>query len=171
MAKGAIYTIGYARLTPVRLREIMDLLRIGELMDCRSSPRTRVRGFGNRQLAAFFGEQRYTWRGDKLGGRSAIDRASVCGIQWAAEDGERVMLMCMEESPGDCHRHHAIAVPLINLGARVLHVYRNEVVDAIELQRAIDDDKYFYKSENLYKHAAREVDTLRAQLQRLKGER
>lgn len=161
MAKGAIYTIGYARLTPSRLKEILDLLSIDFLYDCRSSPKTRVRGFGNRQLEAFF-PGRYSWRGLSLGGRAAIYPAALNQLETATWAGARTMLMCMEEEPGDCHRHHAIAVPLLKYNARVLHVYRREVVEASELQRAIDDDAYFYKSEDLYEHAAREVEAARA---------
>lgn len=156
MAKGAIYTIGYAKLTPVRLREVMDLLQIGELMDCRSSPRTRVAGFGNRQLAAFFGEARYSWKGALLGGRMAILPESIADLAALARV-ERVMLMCMEEAPGECHRHYDLGMPLEAMGARVFHVFRDQVVAAADLQRAIDTQHTMsedeYDCEDLYEHA------------------
>jgi uncharacterized protein (DUF488 family) len=166
MAKGAIYTIGYAKLTPVRLREIMDLLRMDFLYDCRSSPRTRVAGFGPRQLETFFGPI-YQWRGRTLGGRATVFKETLQALSNQAWAGARIMLMCVEESPGDCHRHHTIGAPLAAMGSNVLHVYRTEVIRAEDLQAAIDAQAEEYDCEDLFDHAAREVETARAQ----KGER
>lgn len=165
MAKGAIYTIGYAKLTPRRLREVMDLLHVGELMDCRSSPRTRVAGFGNRQLAAFFGEHRYSWKGETLGGRMTIASQTLTNIA-ALGKVERIMLMCMEEAPGECHRHYDLGMPLEAMGARVFHVFRDQVVPPLSLQKAIDTQRSMaraeYDCEDLFEHAAREIETARA---------
>lgn len=148
-----IYTIGYARLTPAKLATILDLLRVGELLDTRSSPRTRVAGFGWKQLRDRF-PALYEYRGDSLGGRAPIEPTA---LEWLAQRSREyarpIMLMCMEESPGECHRHHAIALPLAQQGAEVLHIYRSEVIEPQELQRSIDADDD-YDCEDLFSHAA-----------------
>jgi uncharacterized protein (DUF488 family) len=132
-----IYTLGYAKLTPRTLVELLDRFAIASLVDVRSSPRTRVAGFGNRQLESLLG-YRYVYRGDELGGRPpgvserGLDRLST---------HQNVAIMCMEEAPGDCHRHHAIALPLARrTSVECLHIYRNELIEPTELQRAIDTD-------------------------------
>lgn len=156
MAKGAIYTIGYAKLTPVRLGEVLDLLKLDFLYDCRSSPRTRVRGFGPRQLEALFPD-RYQWRGRTLGGRAPILEASLEQLSTATWAGARTMLMCMEEAPGECHRHYDLGMPLEAMGARVFHVFRDQVVPPLSLQKAIDTQRSMaraeYDCEDLEDHA------------------
>jgi hypothetical protein len=51
-------------------------------------------------------------------------------------------------SPGDCHRHHTILVPLAKEGVIVQHIFENEVIDAPDLQAAIEADSD-YKYEEL----------------------
>jgi hypothetical protein len=109
-----------------------------------------VAGFGNRQLESLLG-YRYVYRGDELGGRPP--GVSERGLLWLAylvrlhestshgATHQNVAIMCMEEAPGDCHRHHAIALPLARrTSVECLHIYRNELIEPTELQRSIDTD-------------------------------
>jgi hypothetical protein len=45
--------------------------------------------------------------------------------------------MCLEESPGECHRHSLIALPLAKRGIDVNHIFQEEMVTAKELERSI----------------------------------
>ena len=153
MKKGGLYTIGYARLTPARLVEVMDLLGIARLIDVRSVPRTRVAGFGPKQLTTLLGA-RYVWEGETLGGRAPIEERSL-GLLAQRAQVSRLLLMCMEEAPGECHRHHDIALPLARHGVQGLHVYQDHVVAARALQATIDAGKDDYDCDPLRAHAAR----------------
>ncbi len=134
-----IYTVGYAGLSIPELREVLDAFKISLLVDCRTSPKSRIMGFGKAQLERAFGE-RYTWAGDKLGGGGRTTDAGLSWLGSLAAANRPVMLLCKEEAPGNCHRHHTIAVPLSQRGIPVVHVYNNELITAAELQRSIDED-------------------------------
>ena len=134
-----IYTIGYQNLTPPQLRNLMDSLRVDLLIDVRSVPRSRKRGFSQTSLLALFGT-RYEWRGDRLGGRSP--GVTKAGLDELASDKRNLMLLCLEHLPGDCHRHHAIAVPLDKRGVACLHVVDNEAVPTYEVTRALDSAQH-----------------------------
>jgi len=55
-------------------------------------------------------------------------------------------------APGDCHRHHLIAIPLLARDVDLVHVYsprgeEPELIRASELRRSIDDDdEYAYET-------------------------
>ena len=153
-----IYTIGYARLTPGRLSTILDLLHVDLLIDARSSPRTRVAGMGMLQLNTRFGS-RYQWRGETLGGRIAIAPKAIAALAEESRS-KTLMVMCMEEAPAECHRHHTIARPLGALGIPVSHVYREEIVSASELDASIEKDRD-YECEDLFAHASARAEILK----------
>jgi uncharacterized protein (DUF488 family) len=133
-----IYTIGYQRLHAADLRRVMDVLGCDVLIDVRSVPSSRRPGFSRRALTdALTG--RYEWRGDVLGGRGHGPQLSA--LRALLDDSRTVLVMCQEEAPGDCHRHYAIGLPLARMGATVTHVYRDELIEANELQRAMDEDR------------------------------
>ena len=68
------------------------------------------------------------------------------GLDRLKADDRRLMLMCKEHSPSDCHRHQTIAVPLAKEGVVVRHIFENEVIDAPDLQVAIEaDQEYEYE--------------------------
>jgi hypothetical protein len=129
-----IYTLGYARLKPRRLAEIATGLH-ATVIDCRSIPISRIPGFGKRQLVDLLGA-RYEHRGDRLGGRGATTPA---GIAELGRDAQRrtLLLMCMEEAPGDCHRHITICAPHF---PEAIHIFRDELLLAADLQAAINTD-------------------------------
>ena len=139
MKAPTIYSCGYERLRPEELVAIMDKLQIDLLVDVRSVPNSRRPGFGGKQLAALLG-YRYRWEGQHLGGRG--DGPTEDGYYWLLTRPApmRLLLLCKEEAPGDCHRHRAIAVELLRRGGPdVLHVYQNHIIEASELQRCIEE--------------------------------
>jgi uncharacterized protein (DUF488 family) len=123
------YTIGYQTLTPDFLKKLVSDLDV-ILVDVRSSTRSRIRGFGGRQLEALLAE-RYAHRPD-LGGRAGpkgITKQAIAGLfeqhEEALANGRRgLMLMCLEHSPGDCHRHLYITSRHI---PDAVHIYDDEV--------------------------------------------
>jgi hypothetical protein len=127
-----IYTIGYQRLTSRRLEKIVgDLNAI--LVDCRHRPFSQRPEFGGDRLAEQFGT-RYQQRGHELGGHG---HTTADGIDRLRLDAERatLILLCMAEAPGDCHRHHAIC------GRHFPHavpIFRDEQFTAKALQDALD---------------------------------
>ena len=130
-----IYTVGYQQHTPESMRNLLDSLQVELLIDVRSSPNSRKRGFSRKALQVYFGA-RYEWRGDRLGGRGK--GPTVDGLDELAKEKHTVALMCMEDAPGDCHRHYQIGLPLARRGIEVRHVCGNEVTEPVELQFAID---------------------------------
>lgn len=131
-----IYSIGYQQLTLDQLKSVLDALSVARLIDVRTSPHSRKRGYTKRALEEFF-RGRYLFAGDRLGGRAAIKPSA---LNWLAEQSYDVAIMCMEEAPGECHRHMTIAVPLLRRGVDVRHIFENDILLASELQRMVDED-------------------------------
>lgn len=133
-----LFSIGYQELTPASLAKLVQDLDC-TLIDCRTYPSGRVKkGFSRLDLTALMGE-RYEWQGKQLGGKG--QGVTAAGLEWLkAQDGRRLMLMCMEHSPGDCHRFHGIAVPLLADGIDVLHIYEDGAIKTANLKKAIDEE-------------------------------
>jgi hypothetical protein len=127
-----IYTIGYQRLTSRRLEKIVgDLNAI--LVDCRYRPFSQRPEFGGDRLAEQFGS-RYQQRGHELGGHGHTTAACIDRLRLDAEHAN-LILLCMEEAPGECHRHHAICGPNF---PDAVHIFRDEQFTAMALQAALD---------------------------------
>jgi len=103
------------------------------LVDCRHRPFSQRPEFSGDRLADQFGA-RYQQRGHELDGH---DHTTVDGIDRLRLDAERatLLLLCMEEAPGDCHRHHAICGPHF---PAAVHIFRDEQFTAKTLQDALD---------------------------------
>ena len=87
---------------------------------------------------------RYEWWGKELGGYDK--EPTRAGLDRLKADDRRLLLMCKEHFPSECHRHLTIAVPLANEGVVVRHIFHNEVIDAADLQKAIEaDQEYEYR--------------------------
>lgn len=129
-----IYTIGYQRLAPQRLQEIVTGLD-ATLMDCRHVPTSRKPGFSGKALRELLGP-RYVQAGDNLGGRGFTTDVGIKALREASR-GRNVVLLCMEEAPGDCHRHFTICGPHF---PEAIHIYQDELVTAAELERANQED-------------------------------
>lgn len=146
-----IYTIGYQNLTPSRLQEIVTGLD-AVLFDVRHVPRSRKAGFGGNQLQALLGE-RYVAQGEQLGGRGHVTKSGLCDVvQYQADfpgtgrarygSPKHVILMCLEEAPGDCHRHSDICSAHF---PDAIHIYQDELFTARALDTALqagDDVEY-----------------------------
>lgn len=156
MRKERLYTVGYQRMGVAgALIAALHSLGASWLLDVRSRPQSRqawARGGALAQSLQARGLG-YVWVGDSLGGMGAgptteglamlarLGRGQ--GGAWGIPAGSTLAIMCLEESPGECHRHHAIGLPLAREGVPILHLYRNELIEPVELQRAIDaDDEY-----------------------------
>ena len=135
-----LFSVGYECLKPAELLERAELLD-AKVIDVRARPQRCKAGFGKRQLAALLGE-RYEWHGDTLGGLGAkIAPAALDALAKRAES-ERLLLMCCEHAPGECHRHHTILEPLIARGVMGWHLFGDELISAAEIARvcALPDD-------------------------------
>lgn len=132
-----IYTLGYYATPVDELIEIMDALGVETLIDVRSIPKSRAKGYNKSQLAARLGE-RYQWRGNELGGMGKGPTKE--GLKRLANERGTVAIMCMEAAPGECHRHHDIGLPLNRKGVPVAHVFEDHLVTPVDLQKAIDTD-------------------------------
>jgi len=133
-----LFTVGYQRLFPADLATLASRLD-ATVIDCRTNTTSRVKqGFTRADLQARFGA-RYEDRGAALGGRG--DGPTPAGLQQLVADvkrGARVLLLCSEEAPGNCHRHFKIAMPLVDL--EPLHVYQDHVIRAADLAAALRAD-------------------------------
>lgn len=127
-----IYTIGYAKLSLPKLRRLLVNLD-AQLIDCRSRPFSRIPGYSKAALIDTFAA-RYEWRGDQLGGQGNTSKEGVARLK--RESGAKnLLLMCLEEAPGDCHRHHDICWPRL---PDAVHIFRGELFTAAALQKAFD---------------------------------
>lgn len=130
-----IFTIGYNKLRPVRLFEIATQLR-AKVLDCRYKPYSRIPGFDLPTLKSLFTDT-YEWHGYHLGG---FGHTTGEGIRFLRRLRGNVILMCMEEAPGECHRHTDICAPFF---PQALHIFRNEIIVCSELEKALSSDSAY----------------------------
>ena len=139
-----IYSVGYSKQKPAYIAELAEALR-ATVLDVRGNPMSRVAGFGRLQLQALLGA-RYKWVGrDGLGNRPPTITVTSAGITSLTKLDRPVILMCKCYSPGECHRHNLIAVPLLKKGIDVRHIYQGVVFKASDLDNesiAEDDLPY-----------------------------
>jgi len=141
-----ILSVGYARLPPRRFTRIVSF--VDYIIDTRSKPVSRKPGWSQLDLSRKFGAK-YRWEGTLLGGLGkGVHASGLANLRALSDQGKRLLLICLEEAPGDCHRHRMIARRLLP-DREVLHIYRDEVVTASELERSIRDESYEYASERL----------------------
>lgn len=133
-----IYTMGYSQRTPAELPPLMAKLKIDLLVDVRAKPYARFKPeFNKKKLEELLGDK-YIWKGDVLGGPGGGGEVTKTGLAWLRKqekDGKRLLLLCVEYAPGDCHRHQ-IAVELAP-AIDVIHVYEGVGISAAELERGI----------------------------------
>lgn len=148
--KPRVFSVGYERLKPPDLLRLVTALDV-VLWDVRSRPSGRVKkGFGKADLITLLGA-RYEWHGDRLGGFAP--GITTKGIDHLVSDPRRIMCMCMEAAPGDCHRHQ-IGLRVALAGVVMHHVYlpprakltAAELITAADLEAAIKTDSDDIKS-------------------------
>lgn len=130
-----IYTIGYQATKPPVFDWIVKGLN-GLVVDCRSKPRTRIAGYGSKQIPDRVGADHYVWKGDVLGGMKPGVLPE--GIAWIKAQAKAfpdrpLILMCMEHSPDECHRHHAIVMPFFK--TKALHIYEGGLFEPVDWQK------------------------------------
>lgn len=115
-----IYTIGYSTRTLPDFLHELERRRITQLWDVRSSPWSRNQPFNANQIERWAERSGIYYRqhGDILGGRAEIpldhpDYLSALDRILDAACRERIVLMCAEGKPEDCHRTTDIAASLL----------------------------------------------------------
>ena len=139
-----IYTIGYGNRSLDSFIAALHQYQIAYLIDVRTAPYSRYKPeYSKEALAAALQAQgiRYLFLGDKLGGRppdpacytgGKVDyekvkdqpfyQAGLARVQQAFTQQVRVVLMCSEGKPSQCHRAKLIGASLTSLGIPVLHI-------------------------------------------------
>ena len=128
-----MFTLGFdGGLTVERVAEIVAERSIDLIVDIRSKTNTNT-SFGVANLRKLWGD-RYTTKSQLKGGIAAI-------LPRLQDQGSaRVLLLRKEEAPGDHWGTLEIARHAIAAQIPCIHLFQNEEVEAIELQRAIDLD-------------------------------
>lgn len=139
-----IYTIGHSNAPAGKIIELLQKFEIRVLADVRSTPYSRYNPQFNRETFEQTLNQagiEYRYAGDTLGGRPKdpacyqpdghVNYPAVMekdffqkGIQQLMSISleHRTAVMCSEENPANCHRHHLIGFYLARLGVTVLHI-------------------------------------------------
>ena len=140
---GMIYTIGHSNITQESFIEILKEFKIQIVIDVRSSPYSKfVPHFNRENIKKTLKENniRYIFLGDYIGGKPkykkfyengkvnydliAKTKHFKEGIDKIMElsDDNNIVLMCSEEDPYNCHRHHLITQTLLKYGLEVIHI-------------------------------------------------
>lgn len=151
-----LWTVGYAKMTSQReLGALVERLN-AVVVDVRKKPISRKPGFGIQQLEELFGSD-YLWMPD-LGGLPSSEQTGSKQVDMARLRAESsssfsplwkrwergsdrlasiriagrapLILLCQEESPGDCHRHLIV----LRSGIMARHVVRDRWCDAAEYE-------------------------------------
>jgi len=125
-----LYTIGYGGMSNAgQLKEIMEENGIDLLVDVRTSTRAWSNEFNGTHLAKFFGTQ-YVWMGERLGGLKPVDPVALNDL-YQIQDGRKVLIMCSEKDPAQCHRHYWIAAAMMKRGIVATHlIYKGQPTTA-----------------------------------------
>jgi uncharacterized protein (DUF488 family) len=152
-----VLMVGYGLREVDELIELLRLHRVEYLGDVRSVPFSRHRpAFSKEPLERALRDAniRYVFLGDTLGGRPAdpscydeeghVDYAQcrmspvfetgIERVSSAAAHGHRLVLMCSEARPTDCHRTKLLAEMLVERGVHVQHLDEHgELVEHAEI--------------------------------------
>lgn len=142
-----IYTIGYGSRSIEELVEVLHQHEIVYLIDVRSAPYSRYKPeFSKAPLEAELTKRgiRYVFMGDTLGGRPDDEACYVNGnvdyekvkaaafyqhgiqrLHTAFMQQQRVVLMCSEGKPEECHRCKLIGATLTTQDIPVVHIDEN----------------------------------------------
>ena len=149
-----IYTIGYGARSIDEFIVVLQQTGIEFLLDVRTAPYSRFKpefskaALEKRLAAAGI---RYLFVGESLGGRpddpdcyvsGKVDYAAVAAtpryragverVRTAYDQGRRVVLMCSEGKPEECHRSKLIGATLTELDIPVVHIDEHDVEQSQE---------------------------------------
>lgn len=115
-----IFTIGYSDRTLPQFLHELERRGIGQIIDVRSSPWSRNAAFNAQQIAQWSERSGILYRqeGKVLGGRAEIPLDATEYLEALdrildAASRERVVIMCAEGDPTQCHRSTDIAASLL----------------------------------------------------------
>ena len=154
-----IRTIGYGARSIDEFIAAIQAVGADYLVDVRSAPYSRYKPEFSREPLAERLEQagiRYVFMGHALGGRpddpscygsdGRVDYArcrlrpsfveGLESLEAGWESGHRIVLMCSEGKPEECHRTKLVAEELIAAGVPVVHIDEN---DRLRSHRAVMD--------------------------------
>lgn len=160
-----VFTIGHSNVSADEFLGLLHMHHAVTVLDVRSSPYSRYVPHFNRETLQSMLLTRalaYEWAGDTLGGRpddptcyfggagtGKLDHGTVRQRSWYQSGihhlleialRQRIVLLCSEEDPRRCHRHHLVARSLMDVGVRVLHIRRSgEVEDAESLDSPVQE--------------------------------
>jgi hypothetical protein len=109
------------------------------VIDVRHVPRSRKPGWSMSRLIETLGPDRYTTMGQVLGGRRHTTDAGIKTLDGLSRARD-VILLCLEEAPGHCHRHHDICAPHF---PNAIHIFGDELLRAGDLSEAIATQDYY----------------------------
>lgn len=159
-----VYTIGHSNHQSDAFLALLRQHRLETLVDVRSAPYSRFAPhFSQGALQALLDAAGigYVWAGETLGGRpddpacyrdgivrqGHVDYAAMAGrrsyrlgvqqLLARAADGP-IVVMCSEEDPRRCHRHHLIEHSLHDHGVSVLHIRRDGIVETIDPEERVN---------------------------------
>ena len=157
-----IHTIGYGSRSLDDFVSVLKTHEIGYLIDVRSAPYSRFKPeFSKNALEAHLREHgiRYIYLGDKLGGqpddptcyadgkviydevrRRPFFQEGLARVEAAFGRRLRVVLMCSEGKPEQCHRSKLIGQALLEHGIPVTHIDQNgELVSQADVINELTD--------------------------------
>lgn len=145
-----IFTIGYGARSLEAFLAVLRSYRIGYLIDVRSAPYSKFKPeFSRRELEAALQAAgiRYVYMGESLGGKpddldcyedgkvvyervreKTLYRQGIERVRAAYEKRLRVVLMCSEGKPEQCHRSKLLGETLVAADIPVVHIDENDEV-------------------------------------------
>ena len=143
-----VYTIGYGARSLEAFLAVLKSYEIGYLIDVRSAPYSKFKPeFSRREMEAAVQAAgiRYVFMGESLGGKpddpdcyedgkvmyervreKAFYRQGIERVHAAYEKRLRVVLMCSEGKPEQCHRSKLLGETLVAASIPVVHIDEND---------------------------------------------
>lgn len=173
-----IFTIGYGAREMDAFVEVLQSHEIQYLIDVRTSPYSRYKPEFSMAALQTHLEARgiaYLFMGDTLGGQpdyascytdGKVDyekvaqqpfyRSGIERLQKASSQGQRVVLMCSEGKPENCHRGKLIGKTLTAEGIEVLHIdERDELITQQHLLLRLTDGQPSLFGDDFFKFTSR----------------
>lgn len=154
-----IYTIGHSTQKTEKFIKILKENKIELLIDVRSSPYSKyTSNFNKKELQEIITENNilYKYLGQKIGGKPSnkeyyykngeinyikLSKTSKFkeGIESIIKLSKKynIVLMCSEENPYLCHRHHLISQKLQEKGFTIIHIRKNGKLEKIDYQQKL----------------------------------
>lgn len=152
-----VFTIGHSNVEAERIIALLRQHAISVVVDVRSAPYSRhcpQFNKDNLRRALRTAGIAYIYGGAKLGGRPQgpepyegghVQYSLIASTPWYREGIEHLLelardqrcaIMCAEEDPAHCHRHHLVSQTLLRAGVRVWHIRGDGRLEAACLNEA-----------------------------------